>query len=83
MKTQQNKFIAGNYRFSVPTDIIFVQISNINSRIKCESVKINNGSSRRRSGVFIVHFAYIWHIVLVLILAVFEHVNGRRSTSLP
>ena len=44
--------------------------------------KVNDRSTRRRSGVFIVNFEYIWYVVLVF-LADFEHESSGWNTLLP
>ena len=42
--------------------------------------KVNNRGTRHRSGVFIVNFKYIWHIVF---FGDFEHVNDGWDILLP
>ena len=51
--------------------------------------KVNNRSTRRCSGVFIVNIEYIRHIVLVffvvvvVVVANFKHTNGRWNILVP
>ena len=45
--------------------------------------KVNNRSTRRCSGVFIVNFEYTWHVVQAFFLADIERVNARWNTLLP
>ena len=52
-KTTEKKFIVWNYHFSGRTTIYLFEFSNINCRIKY-MFQVNNGTTRRRSGVFIV-----------------------------
>ena len=35
--------------------------------------KVKNRNTKRRSGVFLVNFEYIWHVILLIFLD-FEHV---------
>ena len=44
--------------------------------------KVNNRSTRCGSGVFIINFEYIQHVILVFFFADFEHVNGRCNVLL-
>ena len=73
----ENKFIVWNYRFSGLTSIYLFEFSNIN-KVR-NMFKVNNRITRRCSGVFIVNFEYIWHVVLVFFID-FEHANGVCST---
>ena len=72
----ENKFIVWNYRFSGLTSIYLFEFSNIN-KVR-NMFKVNNRSTRR-SGVFIVNFEYIRHVVLVF-FADFEHANDVCTT---
>ena len=45
--------------------------------------KVNNRSTKHCSGVVIVNFEYIWHVVLVGFFADFEHANSGWNTLLP
>ena len=49
------------------------KVNNRNARTKCQicsklTIKTPEPRQWRRSGVFIVNFEYIWHVVLVFIL---------------
>ena len=49
--------------------------------------KVTSRNTRRRFGIFINNFEYIWHIVLVLLffffIADFKYVNAEWNTWLP
>ena len=56
------------------------KVSNINSRTRCEicaklTIKTQERRHWRRSGVFIVTFEHISHLVLVFLFVNFEQVN--------
>ena len=40
--------------------------------------KVTNKSTRHRSGVFMVNFEYIWHVVVVV--TYFEQINANKQT---
>ena len=56
-----------------PVGIYLLKVNNRNTRARCETCsKVNNKDTRvtcwRRSGVFIVNFKHISHLVLVFLL---------------
>ena len=74
-----DKFISKNvYNWRIiilsnPADIYLLKVNNRNTRTRCEicsKLTINTPESRhwRRSGVFIVNFEHISHLVLVFLL---------------
>ena len=61
------------YRYSFPAGIYLLKVNNRNTRTRCEicsKLTINTPERRhwRRSGVFIVNFEHISHLVLVFLL---------------
>ena len=58
---------------SYPAGIYLPKVNNINTRTRCEicsklTIKTPERRHWRRSGVFIVNFEYISHLVLVFLL---------------
>ena len=51
-----------------PTGIYLFKVNNINTRTKCEISSKLTTNTRRRSGVFVVNFEHILHLVLVFLL---------------
>ena len=60
-------------RIAPPTDIYLLKAINRNTRRRCEifpKLTIKTLERRRRSGVFIVNFEHISHLVLVFLLLI-------------
>ena len=60
-------------RDSFPVGIHLFKVNNRNTRTRCEicsklTIKTSSLTIRRRSGVFIVNFEHISHLVLVFLL---------------
>ena len=56
-----------------PASIYLLKVNNIKSRTKCEihsklTIKIPERRQWRRSGIFIVYFEHISHLILVFLL---------------
>ena len=67
-----------------PTGIYLLRVNNRNSRTRCEigsqlTIKIPKRRQWRRSGIFIVNFERISHLVLLLSIVNFEHVIAGRA----
>ena len=59
--------------YCLPNSIYLLKVNNFNSKARCEicsklAVKTQERRQWRLSGVFIVNFEHIWHLVLVLLL---------------
>ena len=57
----------------IPSDIYLLKVNDRNTRTRCEissklTIKTPDGRHWRRSGVFIVNFEHISHLVLVFLL---------------
>ena len=62
-----------NDELNIPVGIHMVKVNNRNTRTRCEicsklTIKTPERHQWRRSGVFIVNFQYISHLVLVFLL---------------
>ena len=70
---EQNKLSVAAYLSCYPAGIYLFKVNNRNTRTRCEicsKLTINTPERRqwRRSGVFIVNFEHISHLVLVFLL---------------
>ena len=76
MQVVNKKVLRGifkNFKITVPAGIYLLKVNNRNTRTRCEicsKLTINTPERRhwRRSGVFIVNFEHISHLVLVFLL---------------
>ena len=68
-----NQIIILELSYHYPADIYLLKVNNRNSRTRCEicsklTIKIPERRQWRRSGIFIVNFEHISHLVLVFLL---------------
>ena len=62
-----------NISLNTPAGIYLLKVNNRNSRTRCEicsklTIKIPERRQWRRSGIFLVNFEHILHLVLVFLL---------------
>ena len=65
------------YIFYYPAGIYLLEVNNRNTRTRCEicsklTIKIPEQRQCRRSGIFIVNFEHISHLILVFLLLTFN-----------
>ena len=83
------RFLRNYFQFfkTVPVGIYLLKFINRNTRIKCEicsKLTIKTPEQRQasfRSGLFIVNFEPISHLVLSVSIVNFEHVNADWGTT--
>ena len=62
--------------------IYLLKFNNRNTRTRCEICsKLTIKTPERRSGVFIVNFEHVSHLVIVFLLLIFEHVIANWVSS--